>query len=298
MQVTTHNCIQDFFNGIYNSPATETKDKVSTTYSLDKERPVNILLDKHGGCLVNIPAGAKLPANFKESFQALSLSLAKTGMINSIWLNFFGPATAEIFSAIPSSWSIDNPSKGQIIIDTQKKCTRIWQWLNPSKECNVPPGGTHNLGASAAVIDVISRVILLVQDKQRNTVWGMPGGSFDPALDSPGSMISTAIRECKEEASVDVSAEKGELIGQMQFPSNQFAPGINQIWRFPVDHSKFKPIPQPGETLQVKWITFADVMKGELEGLKIGPEVQAAIAAKTGLQLHEKSNQWMKLYTT
>lgn len=298
MQVTTHNCIQEFFNGIYNSPAIETKDKQSTNYSVDKERPVSISLDRHGGCLVNIPAGARLPANFKESFQALSLNLAKTGVINSVWLNIFSPSTAEILSAIPSSWSIDDPKKGQMIIDTQKKCTRIWQWLNSSKECNIPPGGTHNLGASAAVIDETSRVILLVQDKQRNTVWGMPGGSFDPVLDSPNSTMTTAIRECKEEANVDVSAEKGELVGQMHFPFNQFAPGINQIWRFVVDHSKFKPIPQPGETLQVKWIAFADAAKGEFEGLKIGPEVQAAIAAKTGLALHDKSNQWMKLYST
>lgn len=295
MQMDPLNTVQSFFTAVYNMPATEQKERRTTNYFINHSRSISITLDPHGGCLVNVPAGCDLPVNFQQQFDILSASLAKTGTINSIWLSLFNPCTANVFSAIPANWVIGDPLKGNLVLDYQKKCTRVWQWINPSKQCNIPPGATHNLGASAAVVDDLSERILLVQGNNRSDRWEMPGGSYDPFIDSVDSSKFTAIRECKEETGVDVGSRMGVLIGQIHFPCNQFAPGINQMWRFNVDHRTHVPTPQLGEVLRAQWISYADVRKGEFEGLKIGPDVQAAIAAKTGFTESSKSSQWMKL---
>lgn len=298
-QVDSTSSINQFFNNLYGElPKKETEGR-NTVYSLPITQCIRVAVDPYGGCHVEIPQQATIPEKLKEEITELSQFIQNNKLFDSLWIDVSVPSKANIFNICPDTWQIGNPEIGNVVIDTQKEKIRVWQWLNPDKICAIPAGATHNLGATAAVIDETAQKILLVQNERRKTSWEMPGGSFEPGKDRPESTLSTAIRECKEEAGLDPSNNPSSLIGQISFPSNQFAPAFNQVWKIVFNEgSNITPLPQPGETLQASWISFEDVNKGIFDNLKIGPEVQAAIRASAGLTKLPTSKEWMQLYFT
>lgn len=299
-QVSTYNPSQ-FLSNLYGQTPTEGKEGKSTVYSLPIVNFIRVVIDPYGGCHLEIPQNADIRENTKEEITKLTRFICETNLYDSLWIDVKGddkyPAKANIFGICPDSWDILDPKKGNVINDTQKGVMHIWQWLNADKTCSIPAGATHNLGATAAVIDESAQKILLVQNARRKDNWEMPGGSFESDKDNKESTLSTAVRECKEESGLDVSNKPASLIGQISFPYNQFAPAFNQVWKIIFNEgSTINPTPQQGETLRATWVSFDDVKVGVFAGLKIGPEVQAAAQATQGFFKLSASKEWMQLY--
>lgn len=87
-------------------------------------------------------------------------------------------------------------------------------------------------------------------------------------------------------------------MGQMQFPDNQFAPAINQIWAYMIAGiSEQKLNPPADEIKQAKWLNIEDVANSNdtLEGLKLGAEVkETLISVRDGFGNQEVANKgWM-----
>lgn len=288
------NLFYNFLFELYGEEVKEAKEVnkkgqlISTTYSCTVPNSVRVITDTYGGCHLDFPENAAIPENFKSLAVELSKMLAHGKQCDSLWFDFSLPTSGATFSLIPNYWVLGDATKGNIIndIQTNPQKVRVWQWLNPDKECKIPPGATHNMGAVAAVIDSVQQKILLVQNSSRKRSWNMPGGSYDPHVDSRSSTQKTAERECFEETGIDVKDKPVELIGQMGFAKNQFAPSLNQVWKFVFDNgSQIVPKPQPGEILRAEWVSFEDVLKGVYSGLEIGLEIQSAIAAHVGFSL-------------
>ncbi len=148
------------------------------------------------------------------------------------------------------------------------------RWLKPSKECKIPPGATHNIGAQAVVIDSAAKKVLLVVEKRWTgkkfeKIWQFPGGCYDPEKDDKALIASTAAREAAEETGVVIdkeSIEKARMIAQTAFPKNQFAPALNQTYVFEASSEQILK-PQDGEIAQAKWIETDDVLAAEKSGM-------------------------------
>lgn len=289
--------INTFFNTLYQtSPTVEEVKKNTNKYSV-AGKDVSIVTDPYGGChieVANVPAESAL---MKNAIQQLAGSLT----CDSIWVNFPFPTQANsLGTVIPDSFQIGVPGKGDVIYDYQQKKIRFWQWLNPNKECSIPSGATHNLGATALLIDKAAQKVLLVENMMRKGSWNLPGGSFEPEHDK--SPAYTALREAQEEGGFKVEAKMAEavLMGQMQFPNNQFAPAINQIWAFFIDGISQQALnPPANEICRAEWIDVKEVLNSTdtLGGLKIGPEIKATLdAALKGNGMREVMNKgWMIL---
>lgn len=288
--------IEKFFSNLYGQQVIEKKEGKNTVYNCPIENSVKIIIDQFGGCHLDLLHGNSIPSNMKNEITLLSQYIKETKKFDSLWIDLNIPAQANVFGICPDSWVIGNPEKGNIIQDTREKKIRVWQWLNDTKSCKIPAGATHNLGATAAVIDEIAQKILLVQNIRRKGSWNLPGGSFEPAQDSPESTLSTALRELKEEAGITAEGP-AFLVGEIIFPTNQYAPAINQVWKVIFnDGSKITPIPEQDEVLKAVWVSFEDVRKGTFDGLTIGDEIKEAVKATTGFFKLEGSKNWMQLY--
>ncbi len=68
----------------------------------------------------------------------------------------------------------------------------------------------------------------------------------------------------------------------MQFPKNQFASAISQIWAFFLDNISLKELKPPhDEIAQAEWISFEEILQSEgtLKGLNLGLEIKEGLKA-------------------
>ena len=277
--------IKGFFNTVYGKDPEIHSQKKSTTYSIPKEG-VSIFTDPYKACHVDIKEiSPERFASIKEAIQELSETSKKNNTFNSIWIDIALPFKPHVMGSIlPESFEIGQPDKGDLIYDYQEKKIKIWQWLNPNKKCSIPPGATHNIGATALLIDRIAKKILLIVNNSRNTsAWNLPGGSYDPAIDK--APHKTALREAMEETGLVIeeeSASQPMLVGQMEFPIDQFAPALNQVWVYSVDNLSKKTLRSSShEIKKAEWISFDEIIKSDkkLRGLKLSKEIKPLLIA-------------------
>lgn len=236
----------------------------------------------------------------REAIAQLSETYKESGTYDSVWIDVALPSSANTLGSIaPESFGVGKPGKGDFIYDYQQNKIKIWQWLNPAKECAIPPGATHNIGATALLIDRVAKKVLLVVNVRRDDSWNLPGGSYDPVKDN--APCYTALREAQEEGGFEIEKEsvsQPQLIGQMQFPYNQFAPAINQIWAyFSEGISQTKLNPPSDEIKHAEWVDLDKIFnsEGRLDGLKLSEEIKKLlIAAINELGSEEIVNKdWM-----
>lgn len=281
--------INQFFNTLYGtSPEAEQKKK-NTLYSV-ADQGVTITTDPYGGCHIDVKELPQERFQFaKEAIQQLTEAFEASHAFDSLWIDMATPFTLSTLGQItPDSFTVGESNRGDLIYDYQQKKIKIWKWLSPDKECTIPPAATHNIGASGLIIDSVAQKVLLIVNVRRDDAWNLPGGSYDPALDNTPAF--TAVREAQEEGGFEVAKEElgaPKLIGQIQFPYNQFAPAINQIWAYSIDGVSEKELtPPPEEVKHAEWVNVADVMnsEGKLGDLKLGDEIKVPlIAAINGL---------------
>lgn len=292
--------INNFFETVYGCNPQVTQDRRSTIYSVP-EKGVSIITDTYGGCHIDVK---EIPTDripfARQAIEQLSETYRASKAFDSIWIDVALPTGAlNLFSITPSSFEIGQPGRGDLIYDYQKNKIKIWQWLNSNKECAIPPGATHNIGATALILDMAAKKVLLVVNARRSDSWNLPGGSFDPSKDS--APCDTALREAQEEGGFEVdnsTALNPRLMGQMQFPDNQFAPAINQIWAYFIDGISKKALNPPAdEIIKAEWIDFAEIQSssGILKDLKMSEEIKSPlVAAINGLGFQEIVNKkWM-----
>lgn len=173
--------------------------------------------------------------------------------IISIWVNIPLPIRLiHLGEILPEDFEIGG-LRSNLIYDYQNNQVRVW--FSFIENHSIPPGATHNLGGSALIYDNVSEKALLVVNFSRSSKWEFPGGSFDPQLDK--SILDTALRETKEETGFLNNLENypSTLVGEIYFPKNQFAPGINQVWEFEVSNvSNNKLTLQEKEIKEAEWI--------------------------------------------
>ena len=194
---------------------------------------------------------------------------------------------------------------------------KLWQWLNPNKESTIPPGATFNVGACAVLIDAVAGNVLVVENVRRSGSWNFPGGNVKPGE----TRKDGAIRELLEETGLSLTIKGGEklssaaragglikafealstrpsmIVGEMEFPENQFARAINfgyaffadltprtmevefQGGVFEVDFGGAAVNPPADEIKQARWIPAKSFLQEDetVEGLKYGPEISSYI---------------------
>lgn len=293
-----------FFKSAYGLMPLALKGKGSTLYSAPEFEGVQISTDAHGGCHLDVKfVNPEIDQRAKQAIQLLADDLRVSKTFNSLWINLDLPCSPALWGRIvPESFVIGEEGKGDLIKDVQKKKIRIWQWLNADKECAIPPGATHNCGATALIIDRTHRKVLLVEPMRRNA-WNLPGGSFDPWKDV--DLADTAFREAQEEGGFELSnpvPHKPKLVGQLQFPNNPFAPAINQIWAFFIDGISQQALNPPAhEIKRAKWIDWEEIEKsrGFLRGCKLSDEIKSPLRASLHRYgFEEISNKgWMIVHT-
>lgn len=296
--------ISHFFLSLYDQEPQREQERRNTIYSLPNQS-IRISTDAHGGCHIDIkPVNPEIDSQARGAIEQLAEAFKQSKACNSLWVNFDLPCSpAQWGRVLPESFVIGVEGQGDLIQDVQQKKIRIWQWLNADKVCTIPPGATHNLGGSALIIDPLAKKILLVLNKNRNTVWNLPGGSFEPWKDVDPA--DTALREAQEEGGFELPhaiKEKPQLVGQMQFPENSFAPAINQIWAyFIAGISNLKLNPPTDEIKQAEWFDIKEIKKsdGKLGDLQLSNEVKQPLrTALKGHGFREISNKrWMIIHT-
>ncbi|MCH9609687.1 MAG: hypothetical protein S4CHLAM45_00770 [Chlamydiales bacterium] len=311
-----------FLKGIYGTDAVISeveREKNPTTYMVVADE-VSVCMDKYGGFHVN-NAGSleqRVWDAARTAIEALPGQLNKTAdealpgqpnkTVDSLWVNFKNPVPVTTMGRIlPEAFTVgestlDMTLSGEetlpqmskpsgLIADIQTNQTRCWLWLNPKKECTIPPGATHNLGATAVLIDRLAGKVLLVENQGRQGRWNFPGGSCNIG-ESP---LEAAKRELEEETGVKVLQEvvkHAPLLGQMEFPNNPFAPAINQSFGFFIsNHGEQELKPSEAEISRAKWCDYNAILdaaaKGEkFEGLKLGKEIPQMI--KAALEVKKK----------
>lgn len=275
--------ITEFFQTLYHAEPQVTQDKKNTVYSI-AGKGISISTDPYGGCHIlasEIPF-ERIPF-VQGVIQKLADHLAVTRLFDSLWIDTKLPCQAsDLFGIAPAVFQAGRPGVSDVIYDYQQKMMRSWVWLNSDKECSIPAGATHNIGATAIMIDRIAQKVLLVVNINRSSAWNLPGGSYEPADNAP---CHTALREAQEEGGFEISKQsltEPVLISQMQFPYNQFAPAINQTWAFFADGiSHIKLNPPVHEIIRAEWIDISSVIEsdGKLDGLEIGEHIKASINA-------------------
>jgi len=290
-----------FFETLYQKSPILTMEKKNRVYWVSGEG-VSILADPYGGFHIEVNIELT-PAQYQAAqtaIQEIASAFQRSKEFDSIWIDISLPARATTLGLIvPPSFIIGTPGQCDLVYDYQTKKMRVWSWLNADKECAIPAGATHNIGATALIIDQEAQKVLLVVNTRRNESWNLPGGSFDPLQDK--APCFTALREAEEEGGFQIDnkdALKPKLVGEMQFPFNQFAPAINQIWAYFIDGISEKPLnPPPAEIERAEWIPFREVAASEdkLRELKISEEIKAPLlAAIHGRGFEEIANKkWM-----
>ncbi|MBA3285138.1 MAG: NUDIX hydrolase [Nitrosopumilus sp.] len=281
--VTVGSSIKEFLFKIYGEESTASFKGRKTYYHVS-DPSLNIETDNYGGCHINIiPSFTKERAELiKQAIEDLSIIFKENKEFNSLWLNLPLPCHLNTVGMIaPDNFLIGTPDC-DLIYDRQAKKLRVWLWLNKDKDCTIPLGATHSVGGTALIIDRIAKKIALVVNKDRDHSWNLPGGSFD--LKDQSTSI-TALREFQEETGIQLTEnDKYEscLIGQMQFPENQFATAISQIWAFYFDNVSLRTLDPPkNEIVRAEWISFDDVLQsnGRFDGLILGVEIREGLRA-------------------
>ena len=291
--------IDSFFMKIYGESPVVSQVKKNTVCSLAGAE-ISTMVDSYGGCHVDIGKISKelLPV-VQQAIEGLAEELKKAKTCDSLWVDFPLPTNPEIMGLLPKSFVIGTPGRGDLIYDSQQRKVRVWQWLNPNKECVIPPGATHNIGATALLCDTEAQKVLLVVNVRRDKNWNLPGGSYDPFRDKTSA--DTALREAREEGGLEIvesAIKEQKLIGQMQFPQNQFAPAINQIWSFAIPGlSQSKLNPPPLEIKRAAWVDYQTIKEssGDFDGFSLGEEIRTPLlAAMKGLGAQEIVNKgWL-----
>jgi hypothetical protein len=88
----------------------------------------------------------------------------------------------------------------------------------------------------------------------------------------------------------------------MQFPDNQFAPAINQIWAYCGDGISHLTLNPPAhEIKRAEWVNVKSVLisDGKLDGLTLGVEIKSAVCAGVvGLGCEEiLDKKWMIVHS-
>ena len=285
-----------------------------------KDPSLSAQIDSYGNLHLNfakIDSEKRHVADVQSSLEKLVEVLCEKQEFNSIWLNVDQPYDFhELLSIVPKGFIIGSPQEGNLILDLQKNQTRIWQWLKPRQECQIPPGATHNLGSCALAVDTAAQKILLVVNVRRSDSWNVPGGSFDVVKDQ--DVIDTAIRELTEETGFEARdpqsfRQTAVLVGYSHYPKNQFARAMNTTWAFygeNISEQELRPT-DPNEIKLVRWISFEDLQnsqgwvsfqnaEGQEEKYKVGLEITSAFNAaiqNQGLRLiHEQG--WRQIFGT
>jgi 8-oxo-dGTP pyrophosphatase MutT (NUDIX family) len=287
-------------------------DEGKRTFSNSNFPSLTISIDPFGGFHVNF-LNLEIAKQFSNHIRSKIEWVRQLGQFKSLWFNFTIPFHfRDALHILPDDLAISE-NQGNIINDIQQKPnqTRIWMWLDKNNTCVIPPGATHNIGATALLIDPREQKVMLCVPKTRQNSYNLPGGNYDSSIDT--NPLSTAIREAQEEIGFTPSLssnlassgllDNARLMGVMEFPKNQFAPAINQIWAFFVDGLsdwKFQPCSQ--EIVLAEWFPFDTVMNcnGTLNGRKVGEEIRhslAAAIAQTGFQ-KTADKGFLVLYTT
>ncbi len=292
-----------FFESIYGAKPEGVQQKKNLLYSIPG-KGISIITDPYGGCHINVKDISHLSADqmsiVREAIGKLTESFKVNKSFDSIWIDVALPAPVMTMGLIaPASFVMGKQGVGDLIYDYQQKKMKVWQWLNPKKECSIPPGATHNIGATALIIDRVAKKVLLVIDKRREDTWNLPGGSFDPVKDNAPSF--TALREAQEEGGFELPKDvtfQPIHVGQMQFPMNQFAPAINQIWAYFIDGISRQRLNPPADEIKTaEWIDFSEILNAadKLRGLTMSDEIKyPLIAAINGRGFQEIVNKnWM-----
>lgn len=237
--------------------------------------------------VINAKAIRKAFHHLYEYFKAKSLS-------DGLWVNFKQPHPANIAGVLPDGFQVGAPL-GNSIADTQQGYTRYWVWLNPAKECNMPPAATHQLAGNALLISEDGKV-LFCRRKQNPSRWATPGGMADPKESTEG----TAVREVGEELGVELKTKDAAQVGKLQFPGNPFARAESGLYAFMVP--KATQVVPNEEFVEIKWFPLADVLdcpkneKGDrkLAGYEISPEfitpLESAVDGLAMVQTDQKGN--------
>ena len=276
--------IGSFFESVYGSKPEVTRGKQNTVYSVPGQG-ISIITDTYGGCHIDVKEIAPEHIAFaREAIEKLSESFKASGAFDSMWIDVALPSKGNtVFAIAPDSFEIGKPGKCDLIHDYQQNKIKIWKWLNPNKECTIPLGATHNIGATALIIDEAAKKVLLVVNVGRDSSWNLPGGSFEPDKDK--APCDTALREAQEEGGFKIetdSLSKPHLMGQMQFPTNQFAPAINQIWAYFIKGISQKELNPPSDEIKrAEWVDFDKIFKSEgtLDGLNLGERIKRSLIA-------------------
>lgn len=272
--------IATFFDSVYGNPYYTTKDGIwGVSYQSVRDGAPLLLFDNYQACQIT-PNGCSesVLSRLRAAAGQLVFDLKDHKLAKLLRINVPDTYCVGMISEIvPADWS------GVPIIDYKTKTLIYKQQL--VGECTMPAGATHNIGATACIIDVDCNCVFLVETVGRKGKWCLPGGSYDPKLDSARTSLTTALREAKEEAgwTANISQVEGALVGQLNFPRNQFAPAFNQIWLILCSGWKEWSLDPPKDEInRAQWIpilTIIETVDGTVEGLKLGVGITAAIKA-------------------
>lgn len=297
--------IQEFMEGVY-SPGKEidvSENRGTHTYSVT-DGNVSIQTDRFGGCHVIVSDASMEPgtcATIKERVALLADSIERGEGSDSLWVKAPSASRANFLASLtPDNWVVGDPERGNHVQDIQRMLQCNWQWLNPNKPCAIPAGATHNMGATAAILNTLGQIVL-VSPQTRDTSWNLPGGSCNPkeALDV------TAVREANEEC-FDEKAEL-EAIGVVAlniFPNNQFAPAWNPTFVVTAKEGTELPAvtPQGGEIVAAEAFNLDEIIAHDLtqefHGRWLGNGIQEIAKALKADQYMTKEvdKGWMATY--
>lgn len=293
--------VQNFFIDLYGVSPEQALVGRNIAYSVGNKE-VSLMVDSYGGCHVDIgQISEDRRASIRQAIENLGQELKQTKICDSLWVNFDLPQSLRAIGAtLPESFAIGSTGSSDLIYDYQKNKARVWLWLSPEKECTIPLAATHNIGATALFCDMDAKKVLVVVNQRRNKDWNLPGGSFDRSRDK--TPADTAFHEMEEEGGLKLDRAKvtdERLIGQMQFPGNQFASAINQIWLFVMNGASSMALnPPPSEIKLAEWADFDVILQaqGKLNGYALGPEIQSSLrAAIHGLGAIQVENKGWKI---
>lgn len=178
--------IGNFFQKLYGIDPEVSKNRRNTIYSVSSKE-ISIIIDPFKGCHINVKGLSDVIVfKAKDAISELSEFLKANQTFNSIWIDVAQPTTVStLFSITPDAFVTGTEEKGDLIYDYQQKKIKIWQWLNPNEKCSIPAGATHNIGATALIIDKVANKVLLIEEVGGEGEWSLPGGVMIPSKIRP-----------------------------------------------------------------------------------------------------------------
>lgn len=229
---------------------------------MESELDIKFHQDRYKNLHINIP---NIPENKTKVIRKI-IDNAIVDNLNtevvSVWVNVPLPVKLNLLGKILPNDFLIGHSRSNLIYDFQENKVRVW--FSYIKEHSIPPGATHNLGGSSLIYDGILKKVLLLVNITRPNKWEFPGGSFDPSSDK--DTIDTSIRETFEETGIVINTEqKSRLVGEMLYPNNPFAQGINQLWGFNIPYISEQPLKiQEKEIKKAAFIPISTLLKDDM----------------------------------